>query len=334
MPQLYVALLVVQLPLEGASMQEKVQLQSLLLGISCYVMWGFFPLYFALLRPAGAVEVIVYRAVWGLATCILAVGVLRRFSRLKLLLSDRAACLRLFVAGWLIVVNWSVYVYAIQNGHTIDASIGYFINPLVTIALARFVLGEHLSRPQIFAIALGVVAVIVLVVGNGRLPWISLALAFTFGFYSLVKKKVAHRVGALEGMTIETAAVAPALLAYLIYLCAHGQSSFQHLVATGASGAQIALHGLLLLGAGVLTVIPLLVFAKSAEGLPLAVLGLIQYCGPILQLIIGITVFHEPMSSTRWIGAGIIWCALLVLSADGLRRLHIASRIASFARKK
>ncbi len=295
---------------------------SLAMGIAVYIMWGFFPLYFHELSPAGSLEVIVHRALWGLISCIAVLLVARRWAKLRELLRDREAVIRLGVAGILIVINWTTYVFAVQSGHTIDAALGYFINPLVTVALARFVLKERLSRAQLIAIILGIIAVVVLVVGLGRLPWVSLVLAFSFGLYSLVKKDVANRVPPLEGMIVETAAVTPFLLIYYVYLVATGATSFHTIAADPSSGsADWLIHLALLVGAGILTAIPLLLFARAARGLPLAVIGLLQYIGPSLQLVIGILVFHEVMAPARWAGTAIIWMALVVLSIDGVRNL-------------
>lgn len=307
---------------QGPTSGDRVDPRSLLLGILVYVMWGFFPLYFHSLEPAGSLEVIVHRAVWGLASCLVAIALLHRWKFLRRTLADRQAVWRLSLAGILIVVNWTTYVYAVQSGHTVDAALGYFINPLVTVALARFVLKERLSPPQKVAIGLGVLAVVVLVVGLGRLPWVSLVLAGSFGCYSLVKKKVAERVPPLEGMTIETAAVTPLLGGYYVYLTFTGATSFHVLAADSSTRPNEWIwHLALLVGAGILTMIPLLIFARASRGLPLAVMGLIQYIGPCLQLIIGITIFHEQMEPARWIGTAIIWLALLVMSTDWISLL-------------
>lgn len=291
------------------------------MGLGVYVMWGFFPLYFSQLAPAGSLEVIVHRAVWGMLSCLIVVIALRRWSQLGALIRDRHAVWRLTCAGFLIVINWTTYVFAVQSGHTVDAALGYYINPLVTVALARFVLKERLSRAQKSAITLGVIAVLVLVIGVGRLPWVSLVLALSFGMYSLVKKDVAHQVPPLEGMIVETAAVVPALLVYYAFLLGRGATSFQNLAQAGASSAQIGGHAALLVGAGILTMIPLLLFARAARGLPLAVVGLLQYINPSVQLLIGVAVFHETVEPARWIATVIIWCALAVLAYDGIRAI-------------
>lgn len=294
--------------------------KALALGLSVYIVWGFFPLYFHLLAPAGAVEVIVHRAVWGLAWCAVAILALKRLPALKAAIADRRVLARLAIAGVLIVVNWSTYVYAILTGHTVDAAIGYFINPLVTVALGLVVLRERITRLQGVALGLGALAVAILVIGQGRLPILSLALPLSFALYSLVKKDVAARVDPLAGMAIETATVAPFLLAYFGFLWARGATSFHALAAQGAAAPiSPAAHLALLIGAGLITVIPLIMFAAAEKGLTLGTLGFIQYVSPGTQMLIGVAVFHEEMEPARWIATAVVWAALAVLSADVVR---------------
>ena len=228
--------------------------RALALGVSCYVIWGFFPLYFSLLSPAGAVEVIVHRAVWGLFFCLVALALTGSLGKIRALIADRGALWRLAVAGALVVVNWSVYVYAVLAGHTTDAAVGYFINPLVTIALGLIVLRERVTPIQKVALALGVVAVVILVIGQRSVPIVSLTLALTFGLYSLVKKDVAARVDPLAGMAIETAAVSPVLLGYYAYLAATSSTSFHTIASSDDSGVSWVVHLALLVGAGALTI--------------------------------------------------------------------------------
>lgn len=306
---------------------------ALILAISTYVIWGFFPLYFALLLPASPFEVIIHRALWGLVFCLLLLSVTGKLARLRSALRQHCVVRRLALAGFLIVVNWSVYVYAVLSGHTTDAAIGYFINPLVTVALALVVLRERMTTLQKIALALGTLAVAVLVIGLGRLPWISLALALSFATYSLVKKKVAHRVHPIDGMAIETGAMAPFLLAYLAYLAYNGATSFHVLAERNPHTALLPwhLHLMLLIGSGFLTMVPLILFATAARSLPLGVLGFIQYISPIMQLLIGIFVFHETMEPIRWVATGIVWLALVCLTVDGLktsRRIRRCQRLA------
>lgn len=296
--------------------------RALGLGLLAYVIWGFFPLYFRALEPAGALEVIVHRAFWGLLSALVVILALSRKELLLSVIRDRRLAITLAVAGTLTLINWTTYVYAVLTDRTVDAALGYFINPLVTVALAAAVLRERLTRAQIVAIILGVLAVVVFVVGMGELPWISLVLAFSFGFYGLLKKKVAHKVPPLEGLAVETGALVPFLGVYYAYLAATQQTSFHSLAQSGPPGAGVWLpHLLLLVGAGILTMIPLLLFARAAKGLPLAVLGLIQYLTPVMQMVIAVLVFHEYMSPARWVATGIIWVALVVLSSDWVRQL-------------
>ena len=295
---------------------QKNEPRALALGISCYVIWGFFPLYFSRLAPAGAVEVIVHRAVWGLVFCLAALAVTGSLGKVRALIADRGALWRLAVAGALVVVNWSVYVYAVLAGHTTDAAIGYFINPLVTIALGLIVLRERITPIQKIALGLGALAVLILVVGQRSVPITSLTLALTFGLYSLVKKDVAARVDPLAGMAIETAAVSPLLLGYYAYLAATSSTSFHTIASSDEAGTSWMVHLALLVGAGALTMIPLIMFASAASGLTLGTMGFLQYLGPTLQLLVAVFIFHESVPTIRWIAMGIVWLALACLSAD------------------
>ena len=311
---------------------QKNEPRALALGVSCYVIWGFFPLYFSLLSPAGAVEVIVHRAVWGLFFCLVALAITRSLGKVRALIADRGALWRLAVAGALVVVNWSVYVYAVLAGHTTDAAVGYFINPLVTVALGLIVLRERVTPIQKVALALGVLAVVILVVGQRSVPIVSLTLALTFGLYSLVKKDVAARVDPLAGMAIETAAVSPVLLGYYAYLAATSSTSF-HTIATDEAGVSWPLHLALLVGAGALTMIPLIMFASAARGLTLGTMGFLQYLGPTLQLLVAVFIFHESVPTFRWIAMGVVWVALACLSADWLLSSVRAKRLARAAHR-
>ena len=311
---------------------QKNEPRALALGVSCYVIWGFFPLYFSLLSPAGAVEVIVHRAVWGLFFCLVALAVTGSLGKIRALIADRGALWRLAVAGALVVVNWSVYVYAVLAGHTTDAAVGYFINPLVTVALGLIVLRERVTPIQKVALALGVLAVVILIVGQRSVPIVSLTLALTFGLYSLVKKDVAARVDPLAGMAIETAAVSPVLLGYYAYLAVTSSTSF-HTIATDEAGVSWPLHLALLVGAGALTMIPLIMFASAARGLTLGTMGFLQYLGPTLQLLVAVFIFHETVPTFRWIAMGVVWVALACLSADWLLSSVRAKRLARAAHR-
>lgn len=307
--------------------------RALALGIATYVIWGFFPLYFSRLAPAGAVEVIVHRAVWGLVFCLAALAITGSLGKVRALIADRSALWRLGIAGALVVVNWSTYVFAVMTGHTTDAAIGYFINPLVTIALGLIVLRERATPIQKIALALGIVAVAILIIGQREVPIASLTLALTFGLYSLVKKDLAARVDPLAGMAIETAAVSPFLLGYYAYLVATSATSFHALASTNEAGVPWVVHLALLVGAGALTMIPLIMFAAAARGLTLGTMGFLQYLGPSLQLLIAVLIFDEAVPTVRWVAMGVVWVALGALSTDWLVGSVRAKRLARAAGK-
>ena len=283
---------------------------GLLLGLSAYLLWGFLPLYFPLLRPAGAVEIIAHRVVWSLLFCLVVLvagGTWRTFTAA---LRNRRVLATLALAGVLVATNWLVFVYGVLSGHTVDTALGYYINPLITVALAVVALGERLRTAQWVALGIGGAAVLVITVGVGRLPWIALALATTFGVYGLIKNRVGRTVPALASLAVETAVLAPVAVAYLAWLTISGQAAF------GAHGGG---HVVALVSAGVVTAVPLLLFGGAARRLPLSVVGMLQYLAPTLQFLVGLLVFHEEMPAARWWGFGLVWLALTILTADGLR---------------
>jgi chloramphenicol-sensitive protein RarD len=288
-----------------------------MLGIGAYLFWGFLPLYFPLMRPAGAIEIVAHRVVWSLVFCAAVLAITGQWRALRAVVRSRRSMALLAIAAVVIALNWLTYVFAVLAEHVIEASLGYFINPLVTVLLAVFLLHERLRPLQWAALGAGALAVVVITLGYGRLPWISLVLAVTFGLYGLVKNRVGRRVGALSGLTIETAALAPLALGYLLWLAHDGSGTF----ASHGSG-----HALLLAGGGVVTALPLIMFAAAARRLPLSVIGLLQYLAPTLQFLVGLFVFHEAMPAARWWGFGLVWIALLVLVLDGLRS-HATPRL-------
>jgi chloramphenicol-sensitive protein RarD len=239
---------------------------------------------------------------------ILATGQLRA---LITILKLRSAVLTLAAAGVLILINWLVYVFAALTGHVVEAALGYFINPIVTVLLGVLVLGEKLRVAQWVAIGFSALAVLVLAVNYGKFPWIALALAFSFGTYGLLKKKVAHAVDAVSGLTIETAFLAPVAGALLIFL------SFSGTLTLGSFGLG---HAVALLLAGVVTAVPLLMFAAAARRIPLTFIGLTQYMSPIMQFLIGVFLLSEAMPPARWFGFGLVWIALIILTIDVVSR--------------
>ncbi|HWJ81901.1 MAG TPA: EamA family transporter RarD [Nocardioides sp.] len=286
---------------------------GLAFGFAAYFLWGAFPLYFPLLEPSGAVEILGHRIVWSAVTMAVLLVALRKVGGVRAILADRRSTLLLVVAAITITSNWGTYIYGVTTEHVVETSLGYFINPLVTVLMGVLVLGERLRPLQWAALGIGFLAVVVLTWDYGRLPWIALVLAFSFGTYGLAKKSAG--VGAIESLAFETAVLAPFALAYLLWLGPDG-----HFVDEGAG------HLLLLLSTGIVTAIPLLCFGAAATRISMTSLGLLQYLAPILQFALGITVLGEHMPATRWIGFALVWLALVLFTAEALhvRRRQLA----------
>ncbi|MFI6662368.1 EamA family transporter RarD [Streptomyces sp. NPDC050523] len=294
---------------------------GLLNGIAAYGMWGLVPLFWPLLKPAGAVEILAHRMAWSLAFVAVALVVTRRWAWAGELLRQPRRLGLVAVAAAVITVNWGVYIWSVNSGHVVEASLGYFINPLVTIAMGVLLLKERLRPVQWVAVATGFAAVVVLTVGYGQLPWISLTLAFSFATYGLVKKKVA--LGGMESLAAETAIQFVPAVGYLLWLSSQGRSTF----ATQGVG-----HGALLAATGVVTALPLVCFGAAAIRVPLSTLGLLQYLAPVFQFLLGILYFHEAMPVERWAGFGLVWVALCLLSFDAWRAARRLGRVRRLAR--
>lgn len=279
----------------------------MLFGVGAFAWWGLCPGYFPLLLPAGSVEVLAHRIVWSAVCLALVLLVARRFGDLRRL-SGRTWLL-LAAASALIALNWGTYIYAATNGHVVDAALGYFINPLVTVALGVLVFRERIGRWQLVALVIAVAAVVVLTVGVGAPPYIAGALAISFALYGVVKKVVV--ADPRVSVAVETFLALPFAGGYLIALEALGHG---HFVNHGAG------HTVLLMLAGPVTAVPLLLFAAAAQRLPLVTMGLLFYLNPALQMAWGVVIGHEPMPPARWVGFGLIWLALVVMTADALRR--------------
>jgi chloramphenicol-sensitive protein RarD len=290
---------------------------GLLLAILAYLLWGFLPLYFLLLAPANALEIVSWCILLSLVFCAILLTLTRAWSRFWALLRDRRISLTLLVAGILILVNWLVYVYATLNHEVVQAALGYFTNPIVTVLLGIFVLHERLRPAQWVAIGISGVAVVIIAIGYGAFPWIALALAFSFGLYGLIKKRVGDRVDALSGLTIETLWLAPV---------AAGQLVLVSLTSGLTIGHVSTLQTVAMLCAGVVTAVPLLLFAGAARRLPLATVGLVQYLTPIMQFLIGVLLLHEAVTPERLLGFVLVWIALILLAIDGYwqRRTGVA----------
>ncbi|MFF1903928.1 EamA family transporter RarD [Kitasatospora sp. NPDC058218] len=293
-------------------------------GLAAYGMWGLFPLFWPLLEPGAADDILANRMVWSLVAVVLLLLAQRHWSWIRPLLRQPRRLAMLGGAAAVISVNWGVYIWAVNAGHVVETSLGYFINPLVTIAFGVLVLKERLRVAQWAAVGIGALAVAVLAIGYGRLPWIALTLALSFATYGLLKKKVG--LSGLESLAAESAFMFPFALGYLVYLEISGRGTFGHTV-PGSYGWG---HSGLLLLSGVITAIPLLCFGAAAVRVPLTVLGLLQYLAPVFQFLIGVAVFHESMPPARWAGFSLVWAALAVLTWDALRRVR-ADRVARAA---
>ena len=280
---------------------------GLLFGVGAFTWWGLCPGYFPLLLPAGSIEVLAHRIVWSALCLVLVLLVARRFGDLRRL-SGRTWLL-LLAASALVSVNWGTYIYAATHGHVVDAALGYFINPLVTVALGVLVFRERIGRWQLVALMIAVAAVVVLTAGVGAPPYIAVSLAVTFALYGLVKKVVV--ADPRVSVAVETFLALPLAGGYLITLEVLGQGHF---------GNHGTAHTVLLLLAGPVTAVPLLLFAAAAQRLPLVTIGLLFYLNPALQMAWGVLIGHEPMPVARWIGFGLIWVALGVMTVDALRR--------------
>ena len=286
----------------------------MILGAVTYVLWGLFPLYFALLDSVSPIEVVAHRVVWCLVFLCIILSISRGWRALLVVSHSRRTVGLLAVAAAFLSINWGVYVYAVHINKVVEASLGYFINPLVSVALGVVILRERLRPLQWTGIGLAVSAVLVLSFAAGHPPWISLILASSFGIYGLIKKVVG--IGSVQSLAIETAALAPIALTLMIVAFADGSGALIH------DGPGMTLLLILL---GPVTAIPLITFGAAATRIPLSTLGVLQYLTPILQFIMGVTIFGEVMSSGQWVGFFIVWIALMVFTFDTLRQARRAS---------
>jgi chloramphenicol-sensitive protein RarD len=276
-------------------------------GLGAYALWGLFPLYFPLLEPAGGVEIVAHRVIWSLLFVAILLTALRRWAQVRAVLTDRRALLVLAGASVCIAGNWLVFVLGVNSGHVVETSLGYFVNPLVSVVLGVVFFAERLRPLQWTAVGIAAVAVLVLTLDYGHPPWIAMALALSFGTYGLLKKLV--RVEAVPGLFVETALVAVPAALFIVVLQVRGDGTF----GVGAG------HSLLLVSSGIATAVPLLLFAAAARRIPLSTVGLLQYVTPLMQLSIGVFIDHEPMPPARLAGFAIVWVALAVFTADSVR---------------
>ena len=276
-----------------------------LYGAGAYLLWGLFPLYWPLLAPSSPLEVLAHRILWSLVVVVVLLAVTRRVEQVRAAVRDRRRLAQLTLAAVVVAVNWGTYIYGVSNDRVVETSLGYFVNPIVTVLLGVVVLGERLRPTQWTALGVAFVAVVVLTVENGSPPWIALVLAFSFGTYGLLKKTAG--VGAVEGLAVETGVLLPVAAVYVLVI---GGGTF----ATEGVG-----HASLLALSGVVTAIPLLLFGAAASRIPLSTLGVLQFLAPTMQFVLGITLFDEPLPAVKLLGFSLVWCAVALFTVDLLR---------------
>jgi len=279
-------------------------------------------LYFHMLAPAGAWEILAHRILWTVLFCGVVLAIRRDFGWLRSVFGNLRMLGAVTLAGMLLAVNWTIYVAAVVAHHVTEASLGYFLNPIVTVAIGVVVLHEKLRPLQWMAVAIGLAAGIYLTIDFGRPPWIAVGLAFSFALYGLMKKRLGTSLSALESLTSETAVLVPVAIAVLLWAGVSGQSTFT---------VNSPSHPLLLASAGLVTAAPLLLFGAAARRVPLVTIGLLQFVTPVLQLLCGVLLLGETMQTSRWIGFGIVWIALLVLAFDSIQSVRTRRRLAAAA---
>jgi len=292
------------------------------LAIGAYTIWGLFPIYWRLLETIPAVQLVAHRIVWSFVLLAIILTVVRQWRAFRTEAAHWRILRIYFSAGLLLSINWGVYVWAVNAGFIVESSLGYFINPLVSVLLGVVILHERLRRGQWLAVGLAAAGVLYLTVLYGAPPWIALILAFSFGLYGFVKKTAP--LGALHGLSLETGLLFAPMLLFLILAEANGQGTFLH--TDGVST-------LLIIGTGLVTVVPLLMFASAVRLIPLSLVGILQYIAPTLQFLIGVLIFKEPFSPAQLIGFGLVWLALIVFTTESLwTRQHAAMKLAEARR--
>ena len=286
-----------------------------LYGLAAYVMWGFFPIYFKLLRPSSPLEILAHRVVWSVVFVSLLLAAMRNWRFIKRIVRSPRLFGGITIAAVLIGINWATYIYGVNSSRVVETALGYFITPLVVVLLGVTVQHERLRTLQWIAVGVGTLAVAVLTVDYGRLPYIALILAASFGSYSLIKKRLS--LPPAEGLFVESSVLAIPALAYVVWLTAAGDAHFGHVS---------AIHTTLMVLSGLATAVPLLLFAAAANRVPMVGIGILQYVAPILQLAVGLLIYHEPMPAPRLAGFALVWVALIIFTVDALRRRGRAER--------
>ncbi|HWH21730.1 MAG TPA: EamA family transporter RarD [Allosphingosinicella sp.] len=288
--------------------------RGLLLGFGAYLLWGVMPLYFKLIGHVDPIEIVAHRILWSLPFLGLLLLIGSRWGQMRSALTNPRLLMTLALTAILIGINWLVYIWAVLNGHVLEGSLGYYLNPLVNVLLGVVLLKEKLTRAQVFAVALAAIGVAVLAFGAGSGLWISLTLAFSFALYGFLRKVAP--VESLEGLMIETAILAPVAVAWIAWLASDGRSGL------GMDDQTT----MLLIGAGAVTAVPLLLFTAAARHLPYSTLGFLQYIAPSLQFLLAVLVFGEKLTTAHLFCFGAIWTALVIFTAEGLRLGHASAK--------
>lgn len=290
--------------------ESAIRRAGLINGFSAYLLWGVMPLLFAAAAPTGALELVSHRVIWSLGFCAILLVFTGGFLRTWQILRSPRLFGLLLLASVLIAINWTTFIYGVETNQLVEISLGYYLNPLISIGLGVIFLGEKLRPLQWTAAGFGLLAVIIVGIGLGRVPYLAFTVALSFGLYGLVKNKVGSRVGALEGMTVESLVLAVPSAIYLIVLGSLGLQTF-----SGFGGW----HVFVIIITGPATAIPLILFSAAARRIPLSWVGMLQYLTPTIQFTLGVTVLGEMMSTTRWIGFFVIWIAVILLCTDMIR---------------
>ncbi len=293
------------------------QRRGFLYGVGAYLLWGLFPLYWPLLKPAGALEILSHRIAWSLITMTVVLLLAGRTAQFRAILATPRSRRLLTLAAVVVAVNWGTYIWGVNHHRVVETALGYFINPLVTVLMGVVILGERLRRWQWIAVGIAALAVVGLAVEYGRPPWVALILAFSFGTYGLAKKQAG--VDSVESLTFETLVLAPVAVAFLLWLNLSGRGHF--------AGYGVG-HATLLALTGVVTAVPLILFGAAAIRVPMTTLGLLQYLAPVLQFGLGVLVLHEHMTLMRWVGFGLVWVALAIFTVDSLQHRSQAATVA------
>ncbi|MGC0271895.1 EamA family transporter RarD [Pseudactinotalea sp. Z1739] len=303
------------MPLTPRPQAEPTSRSGLIAGVSAYALWGLLPLYFPLMDGAGVWEIGAHRVLWSLVLCAGLLMLVRKLGQVRTLLADRRVLVGLSVAAVLLATNWVTFLYAVFTDRVVDAALGYFVNPLVTILLGVVVLRERLRPGQWAAVGVAAIGVVVIAIGYGTVPWIAVVLASSFGLYGLAKNRLGRTVPALPGLVVETAALTPVALLYLLLLAGLGTGTFA--VSSAGTALGQPWHSLVLMGAGIATAVPLMLFATAVGRLPLSTVGLLQFIAPIMQFALGVLVLGEEMPPARLAGFVLVWVGLVLLGVEG-----------------